>query len=133
MQPSRATYHTTISKCSRSFPVNIYLLKFNNSNTRKRYEICPKFTIKHQYDAIEICPAAMEESPKRFPLNTFFSVTVIFQKAKLKLLSVRKPNLRKFSSPRPKILLLSTYLIPSLQNYQKEKKLKLPRISKTVK
>ena len=133
MQPSRATYHTTISKCSRSFPVNIYLLKFNNSNTRKRYEICPKFTIKHQYDAIEICLAAMEESPKRFPLNTFFSVTVIFQKAKLKLLSVRKPNLRKFSSPRPKLLLLSAYLIPSLQNYQEEKQLKLPRISKTVK
>ena len=27
-------------------PANIYLLKFNNRNTRKRCEICSKFTIK---------------------------------------------------------------------------------------
>lgn len=93
----------------------------------------PKFTIKHQYDAIKIFPAAMEESRKRCPLNTFFSVTVIFQKAKLKLLSVRKPNLRKFFSRRLKLSLLSTYLIPSLQNYQKEKQLKLRHIRKKVK
>ena len=133
MQPSRATYHTTISECSRSFPANIYFLKFSNRNTRKRYEICPKFTIEHQYDAIKIRPAAMDESRKRCPLNTFFGVTVIFQKGKLKLLSVRKSNLPKFCSPSPKLSLSSTYLIPSLQNYQKEKQLKLPHISKKFK
>ena len=27
-------------------PANIYLLKVNNRNTRKRYEICLKLTIK---------------------------------------------------------------------------------------
>ena len=75
----------------------------------------------------------MDESRKRCPLNTFFSVTVIFQKGKLKLLSVREPNLQKFCSPSPKLSLLSTYLIPSLQNYQKEKQLKLPHISKKFK
>ena len=30
----------------KSFPVNIYLLKGNNKNTRKRREICSKLTIK---------------------------------------------------------------------------------------
>ena len=29
-----------------SFPVGIYLLKFNNRNTKKRCEICLKLTIK---------------------------------------------------------------------------------------
>ena len=28
------------------FPVDIYLLKFNNRNTTARYEICSKSTIK---------------------------------------------------------------------------------------
>ena len=32
-------------------PANIYLLKFNNRNTRKRCEICSKLTMK----AIERC------------------------------------------------------------------------------
>ena len=30
----------------KSFPVNIYLLKANNRNTRKRRKICSKLTIK---------------------------------------------------------------------------------------
>ena len=30
----------------RDWPVNIYLLKFNNRNTRKRCEICSKLSIK---------------------------------------------------------------------------------------
>ena len=29
-----------------SFPANTYLLKVNNRNTRKRYEICSELTIK---------------------------------------------------------------------------------------
>ena len=32
--------------CRRIFPANIYLLKVNNRNTRKRCEICSKLTIK---------------------------------------------------------------------------------------
>ena len=31
---------------STYYPANIYLLKFNNRNTRKRCEICSKLTIK---------------------------------------------------------------------------------------
>ena len=30
----------------RDTPANIYLLKVNNRNTRKRCEICSKFTLK---------------------------------------------------------------------------------------
>ena len=30
------------------FPANIYLLQVNYKNTRKRYEICSKLTIKTQ-------------------------------------------------------------------------------------
>ena len=68
----------------------------------------------------------MVESQKGCPLNTIFIVTVIFLMAKLKPLSVRKliPLLST---------LLSTYLNPSLQNYQKEKLLKLLQIRKKVK
>ena len=33
-----------------SFPANIYLFKFNNRNTRKKYEIYSKLTIRHQND-----------------------------------------------------------------------------------
>ena len=32
--------------CFRPFPAGIYLLKFNNRNTRTRCEICSKLTIK---------------------------------------------------------------------------------------
>ena len=33
--------------CSKANnPANIYLFKVNNRNTRKRYEICSKLTIK---------------------------------------------------------------------------------------
>ena len=31
---------------SKNFPTNIYLFRVNNSNTRKRCEICSKLTIK---------------------------------------------------------------------------------------
>ena len=31
---------------TRSFPAGIYLLKVNNRNTRAKYEICSKLTIK---------------------------------------------------------------------------------------
>ena len=33
-------------KVQRGSPPNIYLFKFNNRNTRKRYEICSKLPIK---------------------------------------------------------------------------------------
>ena len=32
--------------CMKSFPADIYMLKVNNRNTRTRYEICSKLTIK---------------------------------------------------------------------------------------
>ena len=38
--------------CRRTFPANIYLLKVNNRNTRKRCEICSKLTIKTPHDVI---------------------------------------------------------------------------------
>ena len=30
----------------REYPANIYLFKVNNGNTRKKYKICSKLTIK---------------------------------------------------------------------------------------
>ena len=30
----------------RSYPANIYLLKVNNRNTRERFEMCSKLTMK---------------------------------------------------------------------------------------
>ena len=33
-------------KTSENYPANIYLFKVNNRNTRKRCEICSKFTLK---------------------------------------------------------------------------------------
>ena len=35
-----------IPKIFKQFPANIYLFKVKNRNTRKRYEICSKLTIK---------------------------------------------------------------------------------------
>ena len=29
-----------------NFPANIYLFKINNRNTKKRYELCPKLTLR---------------------------------------------------------------------------------------
>ena len=40
------SYVFKIFKQCQGFPANIYLLKFNNKNTRKRCEICSKLTIK---------------------------------------------------------------------------------------
>ena len=33
-------------KVKRDYPANIYLIKFNNRNTRKKCEICPKLAMK---------------------------------------------------------------------------------------
>ena len=35
-----------VDASSNPYPANIYLIKVNNKNTRKRCEICSKFTIK---------------------------------------------------------------------------------------
>ena len=35
-----------ITQCSNKYPADIYLIKFNNRNNRKRCEICSKLTIK---------------------------------------------------------------------------------------
>ena len=36
-----------------TYPVNIYLFKVNNRNTREKCEICSKLTKKHQTDVID--------------------------------------------------------------------------------
>ena len=40
--------------CSYGVPGNIYLFKVNNRNTRKRYEICSKFTLKAPFSSVSI-------------------------------------------------------------------------------
>ena len=40
-----------ITQCSNKYPADIYLIKFNNRNNRKRCEICSKLTIKHRSNA----------------------------------------------------------------------------------
>ena len=42
------------SKNKRWSPVNIYLFKVNNRNTRKRCEICSNLTIKTPVDVIDV-------------------------------------------------------------------------------
>ena len=45
-QLRQPTIVLTSWKLLSQFPANIYLLKVNNRNTRKRCEICSKLTIK---------------------------------------------------------------------------------------
>ena len=40
--------------CQRVYPAGIYLLKVNNRNTRTRFEICSKLTIKTPCSSVSI-------------------------------------------------------------------------------
>ena len=46
MEQITITIYRPMFESQKNSPVNIYLLKANNGNTRKRCEICSKITIK---------------------------------------------------------------------------------------
>ena len=50
---------------------NIYLIKFNNRNTRKRLEICSKLTIKTPEDVIDVVLVSL-----LLTLNLFYTFLV---------------------------------------------------------
>ena len=56
------------------FPANIYLIKVNNRNTSKRYEICFKLTIKYQKD-VNFTPFSSVSSVHFEQINVNWAVT----------------------------------------------------------
>ena len=56
------------------FPANIYLIKVNNRNTSKRYEICLKLTIKYQKD-VNFTPFSSVSSVHFEQINVNWAVT----------------------------------------------------------
>ena len=46
LQGPKCAFINQMENKTHSYPANIYLLKTNNRNTRKRCEICSKLTIK---------------------------------------------------------------------------------------
>ena len=54
---------------NRLYPAGIYHLKVNNENTRTRYEICPKLTIK--------IPEQLEQLVKFELANNLLSLNVL--------------------------------------------------------
>ena len=50
--PEKGQLFSTITK-ALNLPANIYLFKVNHMNTRERFEICSKLTIKYQDKVIE--------------------------------------------------------------------------------
>ena len=50
--PEKGQLFSTITK-ALNLPANIYWFKVNHMNTRERFEICSKLTIKYQDKVIE--------------------------------------------------------------------------------
>ena len=60
---------------SKNFPTNIYLFRVNNSNTRKRCEICSKLTIKSPQRRSTVFIVNFEHVSHLF--NPFSSVSTV--------------------------------------------------------
>ena len=54
-RPHVSTFTQELSTITKALhlPANIYLFKVNHKNTRERYKICSKLTMKHQDKVIE--------------------------------------------------------------------------------
>ena len=89
---------------SISYTANVYLLKVNNRNTTKKYEICSKFTIKTEVflgkDVLKICSKFTGEHPYR----SVISIKLLCNFTKIKLRHGCSPvNLwHIFRTPFPK-------------------------------
>ena len=70
---------------SISYPANVYLLKVNDRNTKKKYEICSKFTTKTEVflgkDVLKICSKFRGEHPYR----SVISIKLLCNFIKIKL------------------------------------------------
>ena len=64
----------------QTFPANIYVLKVNNRNTRKRCEICSKLTIKTPENVIDVVLLFLLLTWNMF--RTFFLVFLLLNLSK---------------------------------------------------
>ena len=58
------------------YPAHIYLLKFNNKNTRKRCEIYSKLTIKTPENVIDIILVLIKLTLNKFQLGIYMQMSI---------------------------------------------------------
>ena len=97
-------------------PASKYMLRFSNRNTRNRFEICSKLTIKHQNDVNDIVLVFLLLTLNIF--HFFFSVSIVdFEQVNVSWLGLYQTSMMELFS---KIFNGSKYLVTlkiKQQNY----------------